>query len=354
MIDLRQLSSLDIEFLQKANALYTCDFRSIGESLEYEIPVMRKYENLLPWVLDDQHAVVNEWGGQLAFPVSNKLLILANDNDPRVSIYHRLRKEHFLENKLSQMWVAIPHPEADRQAQRSSVALNYNYKDFLWRNDKIKQKELLKERTPGWKIVNNLRQIDDLIHQKAQGFIKRRIGSGGFTIFDVAKVKNDKKFNQLFSENKQDWYFEKYVQGKSYSVQCVKYANVEDISIFGFSEQIIEDEKYFIGSHILSLGQLSYQVLTGLKDGLQSILPLLESYEGFFGIDFIQDEDNHVQILEANIRMTAVTVPTLIINSLGGKPAEYYEDVPLKELKSTDTVLSVDEVSRAADTVRVL
>ncbi|MCX6730065.1 MAG: hypothetical protein NT058_01015 [Candidatus Portnoybacteria bacterium] len=67
----KKLKSKDINFLQNKKALYVSDFRAISESMDYKIPTMWKYENLFPWILNNQNVVVNEDGNNLNY--SNKV-----------------------------------------------------------------------------------------------------------------------------------------------------------------------------------------------------------------------------------------------------------------------------------------
>jgi hypothetical protein len=70
---------------------------------------------------------------------------------------------------------------------------------------------------------------------------------------------------------------------------------------------------------------------------------LLKDYIGFFGLDFIIGEDGMVLILEANIRLTAATIPTLLANMAGGTDASYKEDLNLDNLLESDVVLAQGE-----------
>lgn len=190
------------------------------------------------------------------------------------------------------------------------------------------------------------------LSEEKRGLLKDVLVRGGFTIFDIVNTKNNEQFNALFEENSQEWYFEELVRGKSYSIQCVKYGN--STTIFGFSEQIIEGKKHFVGSHILSLDDLSHHVSFDLKMGLKNILPLLENYEGFFGLDFIEESNGHAKILEANIRMTTVTIPTLLTNAASAQKAEYRESIPLSKINKDEIVLAIDKLSAVADTLRLV
>ena len=129
-------------------------------------------------------------------------------------------------------------------------------------------------------------------------------------------------------------------------------SNNDNVTIFGFSEQQILDHKYFAGSKILPLDYLCDDILIQLQSGIKSIKPLLKSYAGFFGIDFIIDKENKINILEANIRATAATIPTLLTNMVGGMQSEFKEDLPKDNIKNGDIVLSEDLADNCVDVLR--
>ncbi len=331
----KKLKSKDINFLQNKKALYVSDFRAISESMDYKIPTMWKYENLFPWILNNQSVVVNEDGNNLNYSNKNKLILVSKNDDPRKSTFERIESE-MLEG-ISDLIVAIPHPEADILAKRHNLKLNYDYPDFLEKNDKFEQKDLLGRLTPKWFKIESSKEIDSLSIDGRGGFIKRRQGSGGFTVFDVLEIKDNKNFQMLFKNNPLDWYFEDRAEGRSCSVQCVK--EKTNIFIFGFSEQQIINGHYFVGSKILSIDNINENLFQALTGCINRLSPLLDDYEGFFGIDFIMDDKNNLQILEANIRMTAATIPTLIANDLEYNSALFMEDAKLNEIQADDLIL---------------
>lgn len=69
------LTADQIPFLNNQKALFLLDYRILGESLEYEIPSMRKYENLLPWILINQNIAVNQYSKELHYVNTNYLLL---------------------------------------------------------------------------------------------------------------------------------------------------------------------------------------------------------------------------------------------------------------------------------------
>jgi hypothetical protein len=302
----------------------------------------------LPWILNKSSVAVNESYSSLKYPNANNFLIANKDGDPRVSIFERLSQKN-IPSSVDCLWVAIPHPDADKFAKKYNLKLNYSYSDFLVRNNKLSQKELFGSFTPNWHIIDSKNELKDIASKNKQGFIKREYGSGGYAVFDVNKAMRDKNFLNLFRESDGKWYFEEFVAGKLYSIQCLIDNNNDDITIFGFSEQQILDNKYFAGSKILPLDYLHDDILIQLQNGIKSIKPLLKNYTGFLGIDFITDKENKINILEANIRATAATIPTLLTNMAGGMQSEFKEDLPKDNIKNSDIILTEDLVDNCVD-----
>lgn len=348
MIIKKNLKPKDISFLQSKQTLYVSDFRAISESTEYEIPAMWKYENLLPWILSDKDIAVNESYLDLKYPFKNRLLAVPRGKDPRKSIFNKLSAKSL--SGISSLWVAIPHPVADEFAKQHKLKINYSYSDFLKRNDKFEQKKLFGNLTPKWQIIRSKNDLEKLISKK--GFIKRRHGSGGYTVFDANEAEKDENFLKLFVRNPADWFFEEFVEGNPCSIQCAINGSEKDIIIFGFSKQEIENSKNFLGSDILPLKGLQGETLKQLRKGIMKLKPLLCSYKGFFGIDFIINKRGTVYILEANIRITAATIPTLLTNMVGSVQSSYREDVPSKKVADNDIILTSDEISGTKDILR--
>lgn len=340
-----------IKFLQDNRSLYIFDFRVLGESMEYDIPAMWKYENLMPWILEGKHAVVNESHQGIGYPGKNKLSVIRKGKDARISVARKLYKKK-IPDDIESLWVAVPHPDADQLAEQKNLIINYTYSDFLFRNDKIKQKELLKRMTPSWTIVKDEKELDMLRKNKKSGFIKRKLGSGGYTVFNVSKIADNKNFEKFFSQSSGEWYFEEFTKGETYSAQCLIDKDSDDVVVFGYSKQHMADGRCFIGSEMLSLDDLKGDIFMQLKKGIKLMDPLLKNYVGFFGIDFIVGKECRVNILEFNIRTTAVTIPTLLSNNTGSR-AFYEEDMPMNKIESEDIILTEDSNSKCVDVFRL-
>lgn len=345
------IKSSQIKFLNRDKTLYSSDFRAIGESMEYKIPAMWKYENLMPWIVDERYVSVNATKG-LEYISENKYIFVEKDDDPRISIYQRLI-DLGIDKSIEGLWVAVPHPDADAFAKEEELSINYLYSDFLSKNDKFTQKRLLADLTPGWEIVKDRDYLNQLIKTKKTGFLKRRLGSGGFTIFNLETSALDKKFIDLFNGAPSDWFFEEFANGYPCSIQCVKDEGSNDVIVFGYSEQIITEGKYFAGSKIKKLNSLSEDVFNQLSEAINKLEPLLHDYEGFFGVDFMLDDNGKVLVLESNIRLTAATIPTLLTNIAGAGESEFHEDVH-GSIKEGSIVLAEDISNNCRDILEFL
>lgn len=335
-------------FLNSKKTIYSCDFRATGESFSYQIPEMWKYENLTPWLLNKGYALINN-DNKIEYQNTYKPIVVPKSKHANESIYSRALNIK-MPATVSKLWVAVPHPDADKLAQQLNLKLNYNYNDFLQKNDKLTQKELLGDISPKWLRVKTLDDARDFETKYPNCYIKRRVGSGGFTVFTSENKFNEPKLTELFRQSPTDWYVEKRIVGNSYSIQCLIKEKGDDVSVFGYAKQEITDDKYFTGAHILPLVDLSQHTLQQLTTAISRLKPLLNNYQGFFGIDFIQTRSGKIYILEANIRMTALTIPTLIINELGGPEGYFKED---NNVPSATIVLSWNNDKLTGDTLSI-
>lgn len=310
------LVSGDIPELNDTDTLYTIDFRAISESMEYKIPAMFKYENLLAWIVDG-YVTANRMAQEIQFSRQPNVVEVDMPDDPRVSIYSRL-KSYKDTKRFNKIFVGIPHPDADAFARESGLVINYSYHDFIHLNDKIKQKELFFDKTPKWKIF--VTSMDDA--DIAGKYLKRQMGSGGYTIYSPEEVKS--VIHGL--DKTHSWYIEDYCPGTSCSAQIYK-ASPQEYTVFGFTEQIIEDGKHFSGAKLKNLSCLTSDQKEELTTIIKNCHSLLERYRGFFGIDFIIKPSGEISALELNVRMTAMSVPTMIFNESDADEMLFREDV---------------------------
>lgn len=328
-----ELIPSDIPILCEDTTLYSLDFRAISENMDYEIPTMFKYENLLSWILQEKAVLVNEFCHKISHKKKNKRLIVPSVADPRISLYQR-----FLYSPppihCHKIFAGIPHPDADELALRLGAAINCSYQNFQNMNDKIRQKKLFAEQTPNWFPI-------DASEHKQKDFLgkylKRQYGSGGYSIYSPNEVSQ----NLYNIKGEHNWYAEDICSGLSCSIQVYKGTHDEYI-VFGFSEQIIEGEKHFSGARLKRIELLGPQHRKQLSKIISKCASLLEQYNGFFGIDFIIDTNNEIQALEMNVRMTAVTIPTLLFNEHHAQEMLFLEDADLHSACGTVLTYSLD------------
>lgn len=339
-ITFAELIPTDIPELNVNDTLYSLDFRAISEDMFYKIPTMLKYENLLPWVLEKKTILVNEHHHKIAYPNQNSLLCITADDDPRISIYKRLEKSNF-PNGFKRLYVGIPHPDADEIANDLGITISYKYTEFEELNDKIKQKLLFAEQTPRWFLVDPKKnKQEDFLGC----YLKRQRGSGGYTIFSPNEIS--KGSYQI--DSKQDWYAEDLCLGLSCSVQVHKNLCGE-YTIFGFSEQSIENEKHFSGAKLKRLDLLKANHREQLSLIISKCSNFLERYSGFFGIDFIIDNNDIIQALEMNVRITAMTIPTLVFNGTREQEMFFSEDA---ETASPNDIVLTSSLDGTYDILR--
>lgn len=346
----------DIKFLNEADTLYSIDFRATGEELDRDIPAMFKYENTPYWLGGfkrkelKRHVVVNETvsdecDDQIQHSAKRDL------NIPHRSIYQRLTE---LPGSINKIWVGIPHPDADQLSRDENIDINYTYPDFLHRNDKVRQKELLQDLTPGWSRYDNLAKLVSVCSETKNGYLKKRHGAGGFSIIKLTPDTTKEKIQQHINDSSvNDWYIEESVDGLPWSAQCLRDQDGV-VKVFGFSQQKIVDNTIYAGGSLIDVSRVSNTTKTSIENAINNLSVLLDNYVGFFGIDFIEQNDK-IQILEFNIRLTAASLPALIRNKLGTKSLGIYaEDKKKDDLRENDIVFATDEIRKEHDTLEFI
>lgn len=331
-----------VSMLRDKHTLYVGDFRVTAESMEYDIPAMWKYENLLPWILRGQRVTINPDAKNIRYLHRNEFVAVPKKRDPKQSLFSRLRKSDL--GRCTNIWTAIAHPDADAVARRWHLTLNETYADFLVQNDKCRQKRLLGTLTPPWEKIRNETHLRTLRRRHATGFVKRAHGSGGFAIYPLKKT-TDPAFSHLFLATPHEWFFEEEVHGTFCSIQLV--TENGQTTIFGFTEQML-DHDHYIGSRILPLHSLRKNGWNALERAIVALRPLWKTYSGFWGIDFVLNPQGRIFVLEANIRLTAATIPTLLSNLVQSGPTIFREDA--RAYRAPNTIpLTFDIVKKTAD-----
>jgi hypothetical protein len=311
-------NSLTIEELPELNdrhTLYTFDPRSILDECLGKHRYIVSCENLLSQMLQGQHIAVNQYAVKLPHPERNELFVVPITGDPRPSLYKRMQ-ELVLPDEIEQMYVCVPHPEADALAKTLNLHLNCCHADFVDFNNKIVQKTLLGDLTPHWQTINpKTHSFDDA----EDCYYKRASGAGGYATFHSSNRQHMKLPSRKYPAN---WYKEATVEGEPHSVQLYKTLNSEYI-VFGYSEMRIIDRKTYAGGLMRRIAYLNSEKRNQIEEAIHRLNPLLRNYHGFLGLDFIEN-GNNIQVLEANVRVTMATFATLELNASDQNEVPFY------------------------------
>lgn len=320
----QRITAKSLPFLAVPDCLYICDFRSIGESFQHLIPAMWKYENLLPWIVFSGLVAVNDDFRQRPYlPHDNvRLTIAKKAEDARVAVAKRLDIEADTPVPNS-IWTAVPHPDTDRLAEKFSCQLQYRYSDFLLLNNKIFQKRDFGKYTPSWETALSIESLSKHVGDNGV-FLKRALGSGGYLVFSMAEISPEELLELWDNTDGKDWYIEKRVDGQAMSVQIL--SDSEGVTIFGMAKQKILNGKNFQGAWLLDIDDPVNQALLQDIAAILGELNIWKGYSGFSGLDFILGTDGKIHLLEANVRLTALTVPTLLLNESSSRTAFFEED----------------------------
>lgn len=321
VIRVQALTVGEIPELNLNDTLYISDFRAIAESLDYEIYAMYAYEGLSKYLIGNN--AKNSYSIDFTQKSSAPFAPIGTKHSESVAA--RLIQ---VPDSIRNIWTAIPHPDIDIYASIRGLKLNYSYSDLLKYNNKISQKKLLGKNTPNYNIVETTEDVYKAT-TNPNCFIKIAIGSGGYNIYDMSKTEDviearNKAADIAYGE----WYIEDRVEGVPMSIQVYKSSNQH--IIFGLTEQYLENGSKYSGSNILNLNKVrNYE--KQLRQIVAEISPLIENYAGFYGIDFFLD-DNKINVLEINVRLTAATIPVLLANAFNGKSdsIQYFENFPKK------------------------
>lgn len=322
-IEINKLTPQKCKVLQNSKAIYICDFRALGGSFDHEIPAMWKYENIAPWILQGKCVAVNEDFENIKYFNENNFVVVKKDKYAKVSVVKRLEKVLPFDSyeNVDSIYAFVPHPDIDSFAMKHNLHLNYTYDDFQKYNSKLEQKKLLKNLTPSWNEIYRIRDLSKYMGKKF--FLKKSFGSGGYSVSDLSKLDNEIDVNL-----EDGWFVEKKEGGESMSVQC--YKEGRSVKIFGLCKQILNNGKEFTGGEILNLEVLEKDsfLIDMITGSISSLNSLIEKYDGFFGIDFLYDTQScKYFFLEANVRLTAMSIPVLLSNLLGKEKSKFLEDV---------------------------
>ncbi len=351
-VKMNKLTVDDISEINAPDTLHLIDFRATGETLEHEIPSMFLYENLSQWLIPFNSKrkcgkyVINSPELLRDDVREDNFIVALPGKKASISLIDRLDKPVVGVNKV---WTAIPHPAIDNYCKRHNLALNYCYADYLRYNDKLAQKEILRELSPEFFVITP-ENFENVVKRK-RGYIKAARGSGGFSVLDlktdVCEIVNRR--HEITSGGVK-WYYEVKAHGAPHSVQIYKHGS--EYTLYGFSKQYM-DGTHFVGAKILDIKAVMEDRLCNfVAETCRRIDSLIHSYTGFFGIDLMISKDS-LDVLECNIRLTAATLPTLLANAIGAyRYVEYFEEVPLLSVDTADTVLVRSEYTDSAHIIR--
>lgn len=337
---IKKLTVDSIDEFNRDDTLYVVDFRATGESLSHEIRSMFIYENLSQWLCSTDTDIrqgvyaVNRQDIQRTDLTSSQLAVAIPESSPSRSIIDRISDLHV---GVSRIWAGIPHPAIDAYASSSNMTHNYRYVDFLRYNDKLQQKAVFGDLSPSFFEITTKKDLDKAI-AFGVGYIKSSIGAGGFGVLSVADQADEiKKKAAEIIDGDAPWYYEQSVTGTPQSVQV--YKKGDKYTVFGHAEQYIEGTNY-VGAQLLDIYHMDASLVTFLRTAFERINPFLAKYEGFFGID-IMVNGSEIYVLELNVRLTATTIPALVMNNMGKhEKVEYLEEIPLSAARENDIVLA--------------
>lgn len=305
----------DLPELNDRHTLYTFDPRAILDECLGKHRYIVSCENLLSQTLHGQHTAVNQYAVKLPHTDRNEPFVVPITGDPRPSLYTRL-KGLDLPVGIDRLYVCIPHTEADRLAAERNFSINFSLVDFERYNDKIAQKLALGDLTPEWQVIDpkeyDFEALEDC-------YFKRANGAGGYATFHSSDLHGLRLPSRKYPAR---WYREATVEGDPCSVQI--YKDIQgDFIVFGYSGMRIKERKTYAGGLMRRIEVLNMPVREQLEEALRRLNPLLEGYQGFMGLDFIQKNDR-IHLLEANVRVTMATFATLELNASQQEELAFY------------------------------
>lgn len=335
----KKLVPRDIKEIRKKRTLYLSEFRTLKEDTTYKLHDVLDYENYLPWIVRGVPLTVNYRHAQYEYPYRDlsELIDVPYEKDLRESIIKRLERFHFDFSAYDELWTPVAHEDIDRVAKRDGLKLNFSYRDFIHWNDKVKQKKYLKDLAPEFRVVRKIENLKKLADQD-QYYLKRDIGAGGETTLRLDRALKGKLMKTLKKTPGYFWFIEKRVPGIPMSVQC--YKNGQRITMFAYDRQLIQEGHIFAGAEFLPLEEMPDFLEVNIRETLKRLAPFIRRYHGFFGVDFMHDEKlMSYSVLEANVRMTDLSIPALLMNEAGHKTAEMYIDMKSSKQKRGDIIL---------------
>jgi hypothetical protein len=327
----KDLKPSEVPCFNLEKALHILDFRATAERLTFETDSMFQYENWISAIPVRGFSLVNSD----VLQKQDNQIIVQKDIKSSVSIAARYLKGLDLSIELQSIFAHIPHPDIDQLSQNLNIPVSYTYADYLKYNNKFSQKGILGNLTPAWKEIPIGSKSDE-----KYPVIKRADGSGGWGVFITEKQKEGSLSHAYDQFPTSKWFAEEFIDGKCMSVQIYKENNM--YTVFGFGEQIIENQRNFVGARAKSIDSIVNQypwIKDRITEAILHLDVLIDTYVGFMGIDFIlPTEKQTISILEANVRMTSVSITMLLANERGSE-ATLFEGYK-GQVKEKDIILS--------------
>jgi hypothetical protein len=328
----KNLLATEIPKIKNQQSLHIIDFRATGETLSYDIDAMWRYENWVNALPIEGYMLVNDESEKNSL----KNIIVRKADKSHESLAGRFLKQNN-NFEFADIIAYVAHPDIDTLGEKLNIPVSFTYKDYLKFNNKITQKELLKNLTPNWRRVEK-----ESLWADDYSVLKRADGSGGWGVFIKGVHTEESVKNAYKNFPDSEWYMESFIEGDPMSVQI--YKDKENYTVFGFSEMIIENKRNFVGAHIKSIDnsiKLFPWMKTKIEEAILLLHPLLSNYSGFMGLDFIIQKDlQSISILETNVRMTSVSIAMLLCNEKNEEGILYEGYV--KEIEQNDIVLARD------------
>jgi|GEM_PF-2515610 len=347
-IEAFRLQPHHIPELRNARTLFAVDFRACSSAVSENSWWVSYYENMLLPVIEKGWAVMNQEALPLYKEVPGVEYVVASHSSELLKPLAQRLQEFSQWDAIDEIWAGVAHPALDALAAEKGKLLSYSFPDYRKNNDKILQKlSIPSNLTPAWKRG---------VHQAAKGFLlKNSFGCGGLEVWHPDQTHNldGVPFTQVVKEN-EGWYQEQFIQGVSCSASL--YSNGSDTIIFGWSELLFSETSSLscLGGKLHDVATLESYILKPLTICIDALKEgPLKNYQGFWGIDFIVENGTRdFYFLEANVRLTTLTVPQLLLGKLNATEGVFHED--LVEVQKYEIVTNYDAGTKKYDVLTVL
>ncbi len=243
--------------------------------------------------------------------------------------------DHIFFKKYDFIFIALHGFEGESgnlQNSLSKLGINYSGSNSLackrtW--DKVRCKEILIENkilTPEY-IEASLFDMEKFDFDKLNfkhSFLKPKMEGSSFNIFEIKNEHDFKKYIKKIRNKVEEFYFEKAIKHREFTVSILNGDCLEPIEIITKSDFYDFNAKYVSENTQLNLVNLAEKKINELKKIAKKSYQALEC-SGWARVDFVQDTNEKFFVLEIN------TVPGMTSHSLFPKSAMYsginYDDL---------------------------